>query len=380
MNNILVPMAYLCGVLCLGSIFRKAGKQNRARNKWALVAIFLVCLFAALRSESVGTDTHTYIYRYNIARGMDYIQYMTIYWEGRSFLFVWFTQLVSRLTNSNIGLYLFLLQLITILPIYLTCWKFRERVNLEVAMGVYLLLYFPASLNIMRECVSAAIMLYAWAQYKDRKFLFSAVLALISYGFHDTSLFFLIIFAIIEIGTHGNRSRWKTLFIGIFSVAFFIVITDFGGLLTEFFFNLPLFENNKIVVYYERLQAGSYMLEIGRFGILDAVFRVLFFIVPVVLIKERKNELFLGLRVYAFVDLLIYLGVFFSLHTTYGYRVAFYFDLFNILYFSIDYTRTKVNGVLVRNALLIGLSILYFLVIFVMIGANNIFPYEFRIG
>ena len=164
------------------------------------------------------------------------------------------------------------------------------------------------------------------------------------------------------------------------AVIIVLIATDTGGILTNYLFADSLLSGNKIVDYYGRFQRGSYMIEIGRYGIMDFFYRVLFTVIPLSMLDE-EDRLLDSFKMYSIISLVIYVTIFFVFRTTYGYRITFFYDVFNVVYFSIitkEYS-PSFNAIKTKTLLLNMLALSYFVLIFMYIGANDVFPFYFNI-
>lgn len=128
------------------------------------MAILLLCLAAAFRADNVGVDTSLYPDAFMNAalRYSSFIEFWNDPFvipsdEPLHAMVVW---LCSRFTSSK-ALLLFVYQLLTVLPVYGAARLLRNRVNVPMAMLVYMTIFYNYSLNLMRQSVSCAFILLA---------------------------------------------------------------------------------------------------------------------------------------------------------------------------------------------------------------------------
>ena len=146
---------------------------------WSAVALLVPCLIAGMRDSSVGTDVLVYAEPlYQLARQSDGLAgyYSSSWWDvwrwsgpadyepGFSVL-VW---LVAKAFGS-LGAVLFSIQLLTVLPVFLALARRRDRTPVWVGMAVYYLMFFNLSLNMMRQAVAMAVLLYGFRFLEERR-------------------------------------------------------------------------------------------------------------------------------------------------------------------------------------------------------------------
>ena len=368
-------------LICLLSFyfFHLFERANRFNKIYLFLAVFLLCWLSCVRNPLVGTDTFQYINRFKNAGNYGFDDFFLIVWQGRDLLFSAFTYYFSAISGANVYLYLFILEFLCIWPIIVCAKRVKEFIPLDKAMFFYIALIYPASMNIVRETIAAAFFLLAWCMFKEKRYLWTFALIFIGYGFHHSVVLVLLVCVFVELFEKIKDRNLKKILFCVAVLTFVLIVTDTGGILTKYIFADSLISGNKIVDYYGRFQKGSYMIAIGRYGIMDLFYRVVFTLVPLKLI-DRNSNLSNSLRTYSIVSLSIYATIFFVFGTTYGYRITFFYDVFNILYFSIITRKrsSSFSSVRTGNLVMNLLAISYFAIIFVYIGANDVMPFAFN--
>lgn len=194
---------YLVGFtvsLVIIAAVQKYPARSAAFIAGSVVALAIPCCIAGLRAANVGTDTSQYaLGLYNAALGSNDF---SSYWTSRFVLGGWnvktpasfepgFSLLVwmaVKLTGS-FQMVLFLIQLFTVAPIYLALMKKKNDLPVWVGMTVYYLMFFNATLNMMRQWIALAFALLAMAHLMDGKKVACAAFFAIGLSFHSSAIF-----------------------------------------------------------------------------------------------------------------------------------------------------------------------------------------------
>lgn len=162
----------------------RAEKNNNIR--WVFGVIVLLSLLAGFRDYSVGTDTYTYYRTFmNIANG------------GLSILEVGFV-MVSRFLMMLFGdaralfvIYAFVINGLIIRRL----WDFREYCSFGFMCFLYVTMFFPQTMNIMRQYIALAIVFFATRYIYNRKYIWFILGVLLASILHTSALvsIFLII-------------------------------------------------------------------------------------------------------------------------------------------------------------------------------------------
>ena len=176
-------------VLALDLLNQHIDADIALRRVLLVLALLLLGLVSGLRSTSVGFDTESYTHRY-LAVAFFGPDDSSLYMEVG---FRYFCYLLDAIGFGARGVYVIAaLLLVVALYCFITqyvspkYWLFA--VFLFVCGG-----YYFASLNILRQYMALAIMMFAFILWSKRHFLPSAVLILIAFSFHSASLVVLLV-------------------------------------------------------------------------------------------------------------------------------------------------------------------------------------------
>ena len=305
-----------------------------------ILAILIPCIVAAIRDTTVGVDTSGYpISHMQIASQLSSVsQIVERLSLGSEYLYAIILFLCSRVT-SDYWLILFVYQLLTIVPIMATAIKIRNRAPMSVTMAIYMLVFFNNSLNMMRQSVSCAFILYGIITIlEDNKITKKAVISLlVAVFFHKSGIIGLISIAGVLFASKIGKKVLK--------YATYILIVLLPSLATGLYEYLlaatPLRDNVSFLGYgdmflYRRLDYG-WDLFINPYNIYSMTFVIIqVFMMLVPLLYSRKTDtksdvLFQSLRTINVCGLLTYLSILFGMKTMYGIRFSLFFDFFYVV-------------------------------------------------
>lgn len=352
------------------------------------IAVLLPCALAALRSDSVGVDTHSitelveqfsgYSSFSQVVIGSGFTQY--------EFLFAVVIYLSSRV-SSQPYIALFILQFFTITPILLSAIILRNKLSLTISMSAYLFLYFNESLNAMRQSIACSFIVLGTAilinhlenkEFSKRSMMHVVLCYVCAVLFHKTGFLGVIAIIVLLIITRCKNSKIITLvsYGLIISVPLFLsiirdILMRFGLMNQSFSYYFDIFVTKQIDKGYI----------VNPFSLYCSVFmflKICLVAVPVLFIKKSSigYDFSLFKRIVV-CGLLLFASVLYSVHTTYGQRLSLYFDYFLIVFISCVFHNAKLKKgtkVFIVFSLLIG----YWMLWVVLFGWSGSEIYDFR--
>lgn len=170
------------------------------------IALLIPCLIAGLRAADIGTDVTVYLKQLtqSAIQSNSYTQYRNTYWFSSwrnhyvSSYEVGFSALVYVVAKIGGSLYAvqFVVQALTITPIYIALARNRKQMPVWLGMLIYYLFFFNATLNVMRQWVAMALLLLAFQMLREKKWIAMTTLTCLAIPFHYSSVIVLIIYAI----------------------------------------------------------------------------------------------------------------------------------------------------------------------------------------
>ena len=174
---------------------RDEQKKNIGALGW--IAILLPAVLAGLRDFSVGTDTVTYVKTFHKIAGQTFTQFVTAkdYMEiGFRFLFF----IVSRFTDDPHWA-LFAAHLFIMIFIYKGLRDNGARSYTWLGLTVFYLMFFSTSLNIIRQYMAAAIIVWGFGYVKKEKILKWFLAVVLASLFHKTAIVTIFIYFLFQI-------------------------------------------------------------------------------------------------------------------------------------------------------------------------------------
>ena len=146
----------ICFAISLSLFFFSRNQNKQIRTIIDVIALFIPCLIAGIRANTVGTDVSVYLEPMiaNARNAQNFSEYFLSSWKqgwvirGVSDIEIGFSVLVYliiKLFNSRYVLQ-FVIQMLTIVPIYIGLRQRNER-NLWIGMLVYFCMFYNNSLN-----------------------------------------------------------------------------------------------------------------------------------------------------------------------------------------------------------------------------------------
>lgn len=172
----------------------------------SVAALLIPCLIAAFRAEHVGTDVLVYVTKLKDAASSagslgQYLdgfwsigyrnQYIADYEIGFSLL----VYVLTKLTNS-LPVVLFAIEALIAVPIYVALSKNRKHAPVWLGMLVYYLIFYNATLNMMRQWMAIAFLLLAFTCLQDKKYWRVAIFTFAALLFHLSAILIVPVYAI----------------------------------------------------------------------------------------------------------------------------------------------------------------------------------------
>lgn len=173
-------------------------KNNRRIGMAILFWVILVfSIVAGIRDYNVGTDISYYVLPvFNSAKINDFQMYWNLNSKMIEPLYLLLTYFVS-LISDNVHLLMGILSFLVTLFVVLRMIDYKESKKMWMGIFVYNFIFFPISLNLMRQSVAMSILFYSTRyifskEMNVRKFIVGTIFSM---GFHFTGAigFFLLI-------------------------------------------------------------------------------------------------------------------------------------------------------------------------------------------
>lgn len=202
---------------------------------------------AAFRASSVGNDTEEYlrIFEETISSGI----YESRYEIG----YLWFNKLLGYISNDS-QIVLIVSSIFIFYSFGRFIWKYSRIPWLS--MLVFFMLVFGSTVNIIRQCIAVAILLYSMDFIIQRKLIPFVLSVAIAFLFHYTAVFFVFTWFLPNIKLNGY-----TLF--IFASLTVVCYTLFSSLLSYAFSYFSMYEYYSGSMYFEGEARTATMTQIA---------------------------------------------------------------------------------------------------------------------
>lgn len=154
--------------------FRRSNKY--LASVFTFFAILIPCFIAGIRDPDIGTDVNVYIKPIiesmrRSSTGLGTLLHSEIFvGETNGILFTILLYFCSRFKNG-LFLALFLTEFLCLFPVYKVVQKQSYSAGLKVlALFSYYCIFYHYSLNLMKQCIAVAIILYGFELLKNNKF------------------------------------------------------------------------------------------------------------------------------------------------------------------------------------------------------------------
>lgn len=202
------------------------GRKSSQRNKYfCIITGIMYFLIAALRSSSVGTDTHVYVDNF-LRLGNYPLSYIARVYDKDIFFF-YFIAILGRLTEN----YTILFIIVSGWYGY-SVWRFIHKYSPDAALSIIVLLalnLYQFTLTGMRQAIAIGFVVWAFDLVLQKKYLKAAVWILIGSMFHMSALVALTLIPIKMISKKVTRRR-ALIICGLLALVF-VFRTYVAGLL-----------------------------------------------------------------------------------------------------------------------------------------------------
>lgn len=236
--------------------------SSRYLSIFFIVDALILILFSGLRADTVGIDTKNYIRCFVNGNDPSFVDENLEF--GYRLLMTFMRNIIS---NSQI--FLLLMSTLTVGSVFIVLWRFRKRINLFVAVLLYVCIFYFQSFDLLRIYLASSLLMLSFCiVFEDFKYkyqIFAACILLIA-TLHYTSailLFPLVLYLFYKYD--------KVLSFGLMI-----------GLLVGAYLLLPylsdIFTSSKYQDYFDDLSVGNSIGIMMIADILPLIFAVIYII------------------------------------------------------------------------------------------------------
>ena len=377
------------GMFIASLYFVNQADKAKSKGKFiflSLLALIIPCFFAAFRGEKVGTDVLQYAKPYYLeALNSSSLQSFLLQGSAETGYEV-FVFVITKIFK-NFNAILFFTEALIICPIYIVAIKNRKNCSMWVTLLVYYMIFYIASFNFMRQSIAAALLLLAYFELVEKKWLKFIILILLAQSFHNTAFIGL---AVILFGIWFYRIQSKQLRILVFVISCILLIA-----VLQSWQNILMWAINDVnilprrFITYINIFAGghnknSYYFILTKSNYVELIFRWILYVVPLFLCKysKRQSNLYNSANIILLMSVVVYTVLFVLFHTSYAVRITWYMEYFFIVWLPMSYSKLRENnvkfGVVHRNTACMFIAILgYWFCGYMILGWHGTLPFYF---
>ena len=363
--------------------------KTKSKEKFffiSILALIIPCLFAAFRGEKVGTDVLQYAKPYYLgALNSSNLQSFMLKGSAETGYEV-FVFYVTKIFKKFSAI-LFFTETLIIGPVYIVALKNRKNCPMWVTMFVYYMIFYIASFNFMRQSIAAAMLLLAYFELVEKKWLKFFVLILVAQLFHNTAF---IGIAIILFGVWFYRIQSKQLRILVFSIlcVLLVVLSQSWHIFLMWAINDVGILPRRFITYINIFTGGqnqnSYYFLLTKSNYIELLFRWVLYLVPLFCseCRKKKSSLYNSINIILLMGVVVYTMLFALFHTSYAVRITWYMEYFFIIWLPMSYSKLQRNnvrfGVIHRNtAGMFMATFAYWLCGYMILGWHGTLPFYF---
>ncbi len=352
---------------------------HKTKKKWLFFAfsalsILLPVLLAGLRDYSIGTDVKNYLtvdrFWGGAIKADSLIDYLVHYVQlgKREVVFAAFIGTIAQVFGSY-RLFLFCTHIVIVTAVYIGAFRLRHRAHPALILLLFYLMYYNASLNVLRQYMAMAIVFAFLADLEQRKFLRYSIAVLCATLVHNTAILafaplvlFLILFPKKELKRASNK-RW----------IFIVSLIVFGTLLF-----IPVVRLSLKIGLLDSKYNFYFKDEVSRYAITRLGLRFLEITGIVVLLKKLRSVDYTDFYIANAIMFIAMLMI--SNFIVYGQRIPAHFSLANIVMVSMfPQCFEKKKWRHLCSLLIIVLLAYYWYHTYVHGGASETIPYIFGV-
>lgn len=181
-------------------------KNKIIKKSLIIIGILIPCLLAGFRADIIGTDVNVYVKPIfeaalktnNLNDFFNEKWYVIWRYEYVSNYEIGFTLLVYVITKifASLSFVLFIIQVLIIVPIYKALEYFRDKLPIWFGLLIFYLLFFNASLNMMRQWIAMSFLLYSIKYLVRNEKIKYFIIVFCAMIFHTSSLLGFLIYVI----------------------------------------------------------------------------------------------------------------------------------------------------------------------------------------
>lgn len=341
--------------------FAEKTNLSKALNIVLIISSFTVLSLVAALRYNVGTDYENYVRLIYSLNDMSFKEYIM---DGNIEIGFYILRFIGFSFQSH-QLTFFLSSFLSLLFIHVGLKNFS--INSILPFAFYVFTIFPISFNLVRQGISICIIFAAFGFLSKRDYKKYILLTILSSLFHLTSIFTFIILLFDFRFLNGSKHQKIVIYGIIFAFISVVpmIVMNYQSIVS-FLSQFAIFSD--LERYTNTLSIGK-----NRDIVLNAIILLFILLFSYRQYRSDKNITYL-LFLLLFGFILSFTGIF----NPYVKRISYYFEIIYVLFFLIIIKSFKdpINR-FIGKLVVLSFSVLKFVVVFYIIGNNEIFPYSF---
>ena len=360
--------------LLLMVLSEKVFKKSKVlKTIFALLSIISISYFASIRADEIGTDVLVYV--------KPFLEYTKIYGIGWLFkysecevLYLLLNHFVA-IANGGIQHLLFVISFFISFMFYKYAKNFESETDVCITYAVYLFVFFGITLNLVRQSIATAIVIYSMKYLKKEDFKGYIISVIIASGFHISAIIMIPIFFLYKF--FGTK---KELLVKIIVTVISIITVLCAEYLLKYMY---LFSNKFDTEYVNRYMNNSW-----HFNLTWEILKLFIFIILMIVLRYKNNTQAnkYDKKYFDFCKFLLILDlVFFQFGAIFRYaeRFSYYFMIISYSYLIpclLDIFKKKEEKELriLPTIMIMAILLIYFYTVFALLKISSIIPYSTR--
>lgn len=331
----------------------------------SLFAILLPSIIAGVRDITIGYDVGLYGVNYfQLAVNSDsFAEYRAIC--DTDFGYAALNYIVSRVTD-NIHWFLFVIEFIIVVLVYLFAYSHREKHPMWLTMLAFFTIFYSNSLNILRQSLALAIIIFGTRYAENSKFLKYLITTIIATMFHATAIVALPIYFLFKLENLKRKNTYK-----VFTVLIIVFIMFNFFSIIETLVNMGILSNRFLSYVYVFSENAT------DFGYIEGTLRLAIIFICLITYKSKiqfdhKNATYIYMLIIDFMLMQL------TLISGSAQRLAYYYGYPALLYMipqlTVGFKNDKSNKWII-NSFTIILLLAYWYLQYVYQNFGSTYPY-----
>ncbi len=336
--------------------------KNSLQLFFFIISGLVLVMLAAVREETVGIDVGVYVKRYFlIAQRTDNI-FVYLKAINKELLYYIITFCATKLFGSLQAVFFFN-ELIIVGFTYAAIWNLKDNIHIDISVLAFSFIFYGQSLNIARQAMAMAIVLYAFSKLLQGRKNTAFVFWIISIGFHYSAVVCIGIYLIYIMDKRKLNYKIKLCFL----LMLFFLQLFYDKIFTFIVIHLSFLPRGYVSskYLYREYSLSSCNLALYSLCALLALF---------LLVRHKP-----GADFWFYIVGLSLCGVFIGAKSTFANRIFYYVEYLLIIMLGrkdIFPVKQTPGNVIIADSFLCIVLMVHFYILQIYLNVAGIFPYR----